>query len=460
MSLLSAVASLYPLPLTPLEHYMFLDDRPAQPMTYAGRFVFDGVVDREAMDKAVEEALAEQSLLNAIVDTGSSRIPQWLPAPETRRSISWLDSPESIAQHGDYRIDLRREPGVRFWGAQGDNSFELFALFHHACCDGIGAMRFLGDLLARYGRHCGMTIPVVALDHHRLVTRGDSRWIVHEDEHVGLIEELRNLASEVYQFFFQKPKPLAGSTKNPVAAAFPAQYHRTVDAGKCAALRKVAARHDATLNDLLMRDMFLVLDQWSRQHDNGYGSDWLRINMPTNLRTSDDQNMPAANVMSYMFLTHRASLCRHPDLLLERIQRTTKWIKHWNLGMYFLDALANMRRIPGGMWFVTRPCCYATATFSNIGDPTWHFNSALPQKDGRVHVGGLTLRHVLFSPPSRPLTRCGMVACLEGKSLTMTARCDPECFSSQDVQALLDSYIRQLGKSIGGTVCSESETHS
>ena len=50
------------------------------------------------------------------------------------------------------RIDLASEIGLRISvDADSDRADVLFE-FHHACTDGIGAVQFIGDLLAHYGQ--------------------------------------------------------------------------------------------------------------------------------------------------------------------------------------------------------------------------------------------------------------------------------------------------------------------
>ena len=48
-------------------------------------------------------------------------------------------------------LDIGSRTGLRVWVRQGDGASRIVMQFHHACCDGIGAYRFLGDLLAAYG---------------------------------------------------------------------------------------------------------------------------------------------------------------------------------------------------------------------------------------------------------------------------------------------------------------------
>ena len=82
------------------------------------------------------------------------------------------------------------------------------------------------------------------------------------------------------------------------------------------------------LNDLLLRDFFLMLAAWNRGtlQENGP----LRIMIPTNMRVREDARMPAANVFSYAFVTLYASACRNRRQLLKTISADMAMIKRPN----------------------------------------------------------------------------------------------------------------------------------
>ena len=51
-------------------------------------------------------------------------------------------------------IDLTKQPGLRVWvrtsSAQEPPEARLLIQLHHACCDGVSTLQFIGDLLAYY----------------------------------------------------------------------------------------------------------------------------------------------------------------------------------------------------------------------------------------------------------------------------------------------------------------------
>jgi hypothetical protein len=217
------------------------------------------------------------------------------------------------------------------------------------------------------------------------------------------------------------------------------------DADETRQLRRAAAADEVALNDLLLRDLLLVLAEWNAAHDRGGR---LRVNMPTNLRGRRDAAMPAANVIGYAFVERQLGRRADPDRLLDSLVRETASIKRDRPGLLFLGGLGFACGFRGLVpWMLRRRRSFATATLSNLGK-LW-VRSPLPRVDGKLVAGGAVLQRVSGAPPIRPLTRAGFVALDYNRQLTITLRCDPECFSRAQSQALLDRFLARLRQSIG-----------
>ena len=142
---------IFPLPLTPFEEYMLADDRPQWPMSFFLRLELRGQYDPAILTSALTAALARHPLLASLLaDDGGGGL-QWVAGPGVPPPVSFaragceLDFPEGR------QIDLRRRIGVRVWvRSDGADEWTLWLQFHHACCDGLGAMQFVGDVLAAY----------------------------------------------------------------------------------------------------------------------------------------------------------------------------------------------------------------------------------------------------------------------------------------------------------------------
>src|SRR5262249_17001477 len=83
----------------------------------------------------------------------------WVPATNPSTAIDWRDDDSPVSCPRGARIDLTHEGGLRLWMRRGDDGRGVLTLqYHHACCDGIGALQFLGDVFDSY---------------HRMLTRED-----------------------------------------------------------------------------------------------------------------------------------------------------------------------------------------------------------------------------------------------------------------------------------------------
>jgi len=450
----TAFADLFPLPLVPFERYMLADERPAYPMTGYIELEFSGEFERGAFEGAVEEIVPRHPLYCAQIE----RLPKqglcWVAAGDFMPRLDWsdLDAPRECP--GDGAIDLAKETGLRLWVRQGGGRARLTVQLHHACADAVGTFQLLGDLLAAHAERTGGHQAVreaVALDPAALRHRG--QFDVKLPEPVSGWQIARSAVTEGVKFLGRRPmplEPLARPAGEAVPAApFPGIGMYTFDAARTAALREAAKTHRATLNDVLLRDAFQTMLAWNARHDGPPRGRWLRINMPTNLRGRKDYRTPAANIMSYAFLTRQLDECRDPEALLAGIRQETDAIRNWSLGLLFLDGLGFTLKVPGLLRLVTGPRrCLASLVVSNVGDAAWHFRAKFPKIDGRLRAGHLTLERATGAPPVRPMTRATVVVSRHAGELTLGVRCDPRLFSWADTEALLAQYVGRLEQTI------------
>ena len=85
-----------------------------------------------------------------------------------------------------------------------------------------------------------------------------------------------------------------------------------------------------------------------------------------------------------------------------------------------------------------------TAILSNTGDPTKQFYAQLPKEGQVLRCGNLLLEDVAGVPPLRPGTSVTISIFTYRRELKICMRCDPNQFSEQDTQQLLDTYIDKI----------------
>ena len=109
-----------------------------------------------------------------------------------------------------------------------------------------------------------------------------------------------------------------------------------------------AHRLEASVNDLFLCALFRTLGEWNAPETPYRGSGWLRILLPTDLRTAEHERMAAANVMSYAFLDRWERDCSDVGALLDGIRAETRSVRGQRLGRLFLDGLSGRKRSSSG----------------------------------------------------------------------------------------------------------------
>jgi hypothetical protein len=220
----------------------------------------------------------------------------------------------------------------------------------------------------------------------------------------------------------------------------------TLDVGQLNRLKAVAQAQGVTANDLLLRDLFRVLQQWHVRH--GHTSNPVfRINMPTNERDQYDRILPAANRVSFAFLTRRGRECADGTQLLSGIHRETEAIKRCRRGLYFLGGLRLAAGVRGLIpWFLKRPRSFATICLTNVGKVLRR--TPLPRQGRRLVCGDAILERITTAPCIRPFTRAAIAVLAYANELTINLNCDRRYFTPQQRQEFLGTYVAALERTL------------
>jgi len=452
----------FPLYLTPLETFMWLDDRPAYPMTFLIHMEFSGTVDRAAFEAALGETLARHPLLNAFVQRAKRNRLCWVLAEGAMPRLDWADQRVPIECPQGEAIDIGSQIGLRVWVRQGEGTARVLFQFHHACVDGTGAYRFLGDLLAAYGRR-------TAPDGKRPEPGPVDPKLLRIRKYGIMDLALRARAPTVAWAAVWQAVRVLGRRASPLRAPhspckrdrrlapFPGIESYHFDEAEYKQIRLAAVESGVTVNDLLLCELFHAVREWNSRHGGG-GRFWspggrrrrIGIMMPTDLRDGDHYEMPAANMTSYTFLVRRAGACDRADELLRSIRDETSQIKNQRLGTRFVDMLAAALSVRGLLRVaLSGRRCLSTAVLSNVGDPTRRFTARLPRDKGRVVAGNLVLERITGVPPLRPKTRAAIIIITYRRQLTVSMRCDPYLFRPEDTREQLAIYVERLRRAAG-----------
>ena len=190
--------------LTPLETFLWLDDRPQYPLLFQITLRFAGSIDPDAMRDAWRFAVGRNPLLRATI-RANSRGAVWHASPTGWQELTVVGMGQENSRKTS-QIDLEKTSGLHGWLCQTSIGWDLNMIFHHACCDGHGARVFLQDLALAYSvfrRSCLHDDPFFTTDITRLLKRGTHPPIEVANDSVWL-RTYRSL-----RFILLHPKPIA-----------------------------------------------------------------------------------------------------------------------------------------------------------------------------------------------------------------------------------------------------------
>lgn len=212
-------------------------------------------------------------------------------------------------------------------------------------------------------------------------------------------------------------------------------------------LRSIAHEASVPLNDLFVRDMFVTVCHWNRNHQPSRMQDCVRIIMPQNLRTPEDRRAPPANFTSFGVLTRTSREIQDAEWLLKSVRAETAEIRSERLSRHYLAGLWLLRKSGLLRVAMRMPLCSSTLSLSNLSTPTRRFVGRFTATREGLQVGNLVLDRIVAVPYLRPYTHAVFVAIVNRQRLSICARFDPHYFSEADGQELLQAYVDQLIRS-------------
>ena len=446
-----AKTRILPLHLAPIDEFFRQDDRPDYPMAFTSHLSFSGEIDPDSFQAALLVALERHPLLQALTKPAKGGKLCWVSAKGMLPKISWGQVGQSFEFDSTEQIDLTREVGLRLWVHASEERSEVLLQFHHACCDGTGAYRFIGDLLAEYGIRMTFDNPPVVESCNLRLLKDRRNKMAGQVITDSVFTSIRRALTHAYSVFSRRIAPLSlfptgprGSTSPRTINDYPGIVTRVFDKSQYKLLRDAAGAENAMFNDLLLTEMFIAIRDWNRRCGDR-GRQWLRIMMPTDLRGKDEITMPAANMTSYSFITRSSEDCDDPIALLRSLRDETLQIKRDQTGKRFIDAVLLGQYIPGLIHFLLgRNRCLATVILSNVGDPSRRFLARFPREQGKVVCGNVRLERISGVPPLRPLSRATVSIVTYGREFAINVRCDPNVMSLEDANEFLDFFVARL----------------
>ena len=434
--------------MTSFEHYMFVDDRPAHPMTFVVQLRLSGRLDREALSNAVESSLKRHPLLTAVIGPGKGGKDCWIKADDPHPHLDWGKLNDPIQFPDGEFIDLRKETGLRIFVRHDDEVAVVTTQFHHATCDGIGSYQYLGDLLYEYAIRTGATeLPTPPESpYKRLKERGSISYDTNNFRKPD--GKPQRMWDEALRFMKMKNVALKPDQKKPAGfrAPFPGIESHEFDKDQHKALRNVAQSKGQIINDMLIEKLFLTLCQWESKAPRFSQRRHVCVMMPMNLRAPTDNDISACNAVSQSFVRYRRRDLKDGEAFRSTLGNELLKLKHDRARIRFTHMMAGARYYyPKTLKFcLDFKKCLATAIHSNTGDPTKQFLTSFPKEKGQLRCGNLLLTDVAGVPPMRPGTNVTISIFTYRRLLKICMRCDPNQFSQEDTRQLMQLYVKNI----------------
>lgn len=447
---------LFPLPLEAYERYMLADDSPDYPMAFVIAIDVSGDLRFLEFESALQAALVRHPLLGCRVELIGGKGWCWKPVARRAVSVEWIEGDRPLESPRGERIDLMREVGLRVQVCHARNAARVNFQFHHAATDGIGAVQFIGDVLAIYGQSTaapGDEIPELEPLNPQLLIQRGRLWRDGVRPRRGF---LLRTAGRVLEMLWQSPAILAARASPKVCAtqdsSIPAFVSRTLPRDVHIGLKARAAAKGVTVNDLLVLDMYHTIRDWNQLCGRNDRRTWYRLGLPLSLRTPMDDDLPAANVLSFLFMTRRARDCDREDELLQFIHRETESVIQGEARLMFAHAVGLLLKAPGLLAGLLRvPACQATAILANVGDVRRQFRGRFPLKQGRCVAGNVILDALLGAAPIRNRTRLAVSLGTYAGMYLVNMQCDHRFFTRDDAERLADLFTERIRRRARGS---------
>ena len=432
--------------LTPFEEYMFLDDSPAFPMYSMQRLRFSGRLDPDVFAASLQDAVRRHPLLNARIAARRKKFfwePLETPPNVLSRTLGAGEAPPFLLP------DITRESGLLTLFDQRTDAerkawTDVTFFVHHSVSDAIGIMAFMNDVLLGCAKRLGALSPETPLPE----LNPESFSLRHNPglswrRYFRLLPQSLRTTWETVAHFPRPLLPVSRSVADLSLPQNPSVREFALSAEETAALRAHAKSSGATLNDLLIYDLFLANERFMTKYQ-PKKQGRVRVAMPINMRPETHRNLFAANVVSMVFLDRRRKQINASERFFDSVKKETRWIKEKDQGLVLLENLNGRRNLPGGIQMELRQRrCWSTSVLSNLG--VIFAGSSLPKTpDGRLRLGDAVMEDYLGTPPLRYKTLTSWGVWTYAGRLHCALRSDDRFLSPEQIDEALAFFQEQV----------------
>lgn len=436
----------FEIPFTPFEELMAARDTPAYPCDIWIRMPLVGRIDKVIFEKCVQRWLELNPLLacKAVSGWGGHR---WR-SQSANVSIRWIDKPTNQDADWPEPEALGLEQGTSMFfviaesvDSQPSSTSTLYLQFHHSLADGLGIVQALHELWILYDE-------MISGRKHRHPVRSIDDLAQRNRFGLTTAKLLRMLPQQavglagVRQFLSRKPSPLVPHALPNTPPNRIKTVSQSLPAEMLTQLRKFARSRQATLHECICASLFAAISQYRQLKAVESPSDWIRVMIPMNMRSSHDkEKLSACNIVSAVFLDRTPEQIRDQGRLLSGIHAEMELIKTNKLAFMFLFSVWLRKLFTWG-----RPTakankhCETTFVFSNLGKVFGE--SPLCSTTHELTAGNVTIKEVELLAPLNPYMISAFTFMQYGQQGRLTLRYDDRVLLESDAIQLMH-FVQQ-----------------
>lgn len=431
------------LRVTSIERYHLSDDTPQNPNVIVCDLHVRGHLDLEIATSALREVAKRHPMIAARLNNR-----EWDIDPTNADRLQWevCNPADPKPESGDLRtIDPSKDQVARFIVSQSEQGSHLSFRLHHAAADGGGGLQTVADWLVTYHR---LKTPT---DHPKsrrtrpelLTKRNHLRLLSREFISKAWIQPIAILGATKFLFRRVQPvKPLEQIRSHKIPRDF-TTLQASLSADQLTRLKQEAESSGATINEMILRALFLGLHDFRKAYGYYRDSEWLRLIVPVSIRDFSDRGLSASNRASMVQLDRTDRDFKDPKGLLWGLNYELANIRKWNLEKTFLLLVRCFSVVPG--WIdriAAKDKCRATSVLTNLGSPFDRLK--LERIEGKLKSGNLLVEDVELVVPLRQNTPIGFATLRYAGEQKICLHFDPVEVDRYEAQILLEKVVQHL----------------
>ena len=452
------------LPLTAFEKYMVQDSHPGYEMTILMEWAFKGRINSDLLVEAYKRVTQHEPLFRAVLVKKNGN-QYWDVDDKHLAPLTFETSEKSIEENEGTRYLISMPPEERcvkiivreFCDGV---AFEIY--IHHAIGDGIGVHQFFADWMKEYDLLLHGITETSALNFHPDVNLFPRREELHfvPKEKMSFSTKVYDIYHGIAVFFAHRVLPMLKEDKidkSNLSETYP-MYWRRFGKDFFLTYKAKAKSLGASVNTLMMRDMYITLRKWNEKHPVDdvpieRQKRWFRMLVPINIRTDFHRTVPCANIVGYIFDDRRPVNCDRSEAFLQSIQENIAKCKKYNSGSTFNKVIRILNKIPGIMSLMTSDKqCHCSVILSSVGN----ICKSCQQEDYRVNDDiriehdqyPLQLIRMLGAPPNRPHTPFSVgIEQRQGEAF-ISCRYDLNTVTEETMLEFYNMFVDEMMKSI------------